>query len=62
MKKIMMTMAAMCMAVCASAQVYIGGSAALGGKKYGDGDSKMVYKLMPEIGYQFNKTWDAGLS
>lgn len=62
MKKIMMTMAAMCMAVCASAQVYIGGSAALYGKKYGDSDSKMVYKLMPEIGYQFNKTWDAGLS
>lgn len=57
-----MTMAAMCMAVCASAQVYIGGSAALGGQKHGDGDSKMVYKLMPEIGYQFNKTWDAGLS
>lgn len=62
MKKIMMTMAAMCMAVCASAQVYIGGSAALGGQKQGDGDSKMYYKLMPEIGYQFNKTWDAGLS
>ena len=62
MKKIMMTMAAMFVAVCASAQVYIGGSAALGGQKHGDGDSKMYYKLMPEIGYQFNKTWDAGLS
>lgn len=38
MKKIMMTMAAMFVAVCASAQVYIGGSAALGGQKHGAGD------------------------
>lgn len=47
--------------VCASAQVYIGGTAGISSNKIGDGDSKTAYKLIPEIGYQFNNKWDAGI-
>ena len=38
--------------VCASAQVYIGGTAGISSNKIGDSDSKTAYKLIPEIGYQ----------
>lgn len=62
MKKIFMTMAAMVVAMSASAQVYVGGTVGFGGVKQGDGDSKMFYKFVPEIGYQFNKNWDAGIT
>lgn len=55
MKKIFMTMAAMVIAASASAQVYIGGGVGLSSTKVGDGDSKMSYKIVPEIGYQFDK-------
>lgn len=34
----------------------------LASQKVGDADSKLSYKLVPEIGYQFNKQWEAGLS
>ena len=47
--------------VCASAQVYIGGTAGISSNKIGDGDSKTAYKLIPEIGYQFNNKWEAGI-
>ena len=62
MKKIFMTLAAMVVAISASAQVYVGGAVGFGGVKQGEGDSKMFYQIVPEIGYQFNKNWDAGLS
>ena len=62
MKKIFMTMAAMCVAVCASAQVYVGGGVGIGSHKDGKADATMTYKFVPEIGYSFNKSWDAGIS
>ena len=62
MKKIFMTMAAMVVAISASAQVYIGGGVGIGSTKVGDGDAKMNYKFVPEIGYQFNKNWEAGVT
>ena len=62
MKKIFMTMAAMVVAMSASAQVYLGGTVGFGGVKQGKADSKMFYKFVPEIGYSFNKHWDAGIS
>lgn len=62
MKKIFMSMAAMLVALSASAQVYVGGGIGIGSAKIGDGDSRMSYKFAPEIGYDFNKNWDAGLS
>ena len=41
--------------VCASAQVYIGGTAGISSNKFGDSDSKTAYKLIPEIGYPPNQ-------
>ena len=62
MKKILMTMAAMVVAISASAQVYVGGGIGLASQKNGDADSKLHYKLVPELGYQFNKEWEAGVT
>lgn len=62
MKKIFMSMAAMVVAISASAQVYVGGGVGVGSTKVGDGDSKMSYKFVPELGFQIDKNWDAGLS
>lgn len=59
MKKIMLSLAMALVSVCASAQVYIGGTAGISSNKIGDGDSKTAYTLMPEIGYQFNNKWEA---
>ena len=61
MKKIMLSLAMALVSVCASAQVYIGGTAGISSNKIGDDDSKTAYKLIPEIGYQFNNKWDAGI-
>lgn len=61
MKKIMLSLAMALVSVCASAQVYIGGTAGISSNKIGDGDSKTAYALMPEIGYEFNNKWEAGL-
>ena len=61
MKKFFMSMAAMVVAISASAQVYVGGGMGLASQKVGDSDSKLSYKLVPEIGYQFNNKWDAGI-
>lgn len=40
MKKIMLSLAMALVSVCASAQVYIGGTAGISSNKIGDGDSK----------------------
>ena len=61
MKKIMLSLAMALVSVCASAQVYIGGTAGISSNKIGSGDSKTAYTLMPEIGYEFNNKWEAGL-
>lgn len=61
MKKIMMTLATLFVAVCASAQVYIGGGVGFANTSYDD-DSKFSWKIAPEIGFQLDKKWDAGIS
>ena len=61
MKKIMMTLATLFVAVCARAQVYIGGGVGFANAS-DDDDSRFSWKISPEIGYQFNKNWEAGLS
>ena len=61
MKKIMLSLAMALVSVCASAQVYIGGTAGISSNKFEGGDSKTAYALMPEIGYEFNNKWEAGL-
>lgn len=65
MKKIYMTLVAMMVAVCASAQVYVGGNLGIASEKvdYGVGDEdETVYSVLPEIGYSFNDEWAAGVS
>lgn len=61
MKKIMLSLAMALVSVCASAQVYIGGTAGISSNKFKGGDSKTAYALIPEIGYEFNNKWEAGL-
>ena len=43
MKKFFMSMAAMVVAISASAQVYVGGGMGLASQKVGDSDSKLSY-------------------
>lgn len=63
MKKFFMTLAAMAMTVCASAQVYVGGNVGIASVDIEDvDDSRTVYSFLPEIGYKFNDTWAAGVS
>lgn len=61
MKKIFMSFAMALVAVCASAQVYVGGSVGIAGTKIGDGDRETTYKFLPEIGYQFADKWAVGV-
>lgn len=61
MKKIYMTLVAMVFAVCASAQVYVGGNAGIANVEVGDED-ETVYSLLPEVGYKFNSSWAAGVN
>ncbi len=61
MKKVFMSLAVALVSVCASAQVYVGGTVGISSNKIGDGDSKVAYKFLPEIGYQFNQQWSAGI-
>lgn len=57
-----MTLAAAMVAVCASAQVYLGGNAGVASIDYGgDDDSETVWSLLPEIGYNFNDELAAGV-
>ena len=48
MKKIMLSLAMALVSVCASAQVYIGGTAGISSNKFEGGDSKTAYALMPK--------------
>ena len=47
MKKIMLSLAMALVSVCASAQVYIGGTAGISSNKFKGGDSKTAYALIP---------------
>ena len=60
MKKIYMTLVAVMFAVCASAQVYVGGNVGIASYEVNDHD-ETVYSLLPEVGYKFNDDWAAGV-
>jgi hypothetical protein len=62
MKKIMFTLAAMLIAVSASAQVYVGGTAGIASVKNAANDNETTYKFLPEIGYHLNNDWAIGVS
>ena len=62
MKKIYMTLVAAMIAVCASAQVYVGGNVSISSvdSDWSD-DNETYYKSLPEVGYHFNEDWAAGV-
>ena len=62
MKKIYMTLVAAMIAVCASAQVYVGGNVGISSiDADGADDNETYYKFLPEVGYHFNEDWAAGV-
>lgn len=60
MKKIYMTMVALMIAVCASAQVYVGGNFGIASVDNGGDDDETIYSFLPEIGYKINSDWAIG--
>ena len=61
MKKVLLAMvAALLMTVSASAQVYLGGNFGIASTKVNDGDNVTTYAILPEIGYNIDKTWAIG--
>ena len=61
MKKILMTLAMGMMALTMSAQMYIGGSVGFTSWSPDKGDGESSFKIMPEIGMQFDDQWGAGV-
>ena len=61
MKKIMMTLAAVCVAATMNAQVYVGGEIGFETTSQ-DGVSNSSLTLMPEIGYNLDENWAVGIS
>lgn len=61
MKKFFMTLAVVMIAVCANAQVYLGGNVGIASVDHGGDDDETIYSLLPEIGYKFNDNWAAGV-
>lgn len=57
-----MTLVAVMFAVCASAQVYVGGSVGITSVDNGGDDDETYYKFLPEIGYKFSDDWAAGVA
>ena len=51
-----MTLAVAFVAVAANAQVYVGGNVGIASSKSGNGDNVTTYKVLPEVGYNINKT------
>ena len=61
MKKIFMTLAAVCVAATMNAQTYIGGGLGLTSTSH-DGNTETNIKLMPEVGYNLNDSWAIGIA
>ncbi len=62
MKKILMTLAAACMAVTMNAQVFVGGSVGVASIKNGNADAETTYKFVPEVGYNISDEWAVGVA
>ncbi len=61
MKKFLMTLVVAVMAISANAQFYVGGG--VGFSTSGDGDDNVSsFKFLPEVGYNFNDEWAAGIT
>ena len=57
-----MTLVAVAMAVSVNAQGYFGGSIGVASVKNGGADAETTYKFVPEIGWNFNSEWAAGVA
>ncbi len=44
----------------ASAQFYVGGNLGVASTKIAGGDNETTYKVLPEVGYNFNDNWAIG--
>ena len=63
MKKIMMTLAAVCVAATMNAQVYVGGSLGFNSKHSGALDKSFTtFTIAPEVGYNLNEKWAVGVA
>ncbi|MGI6223145.1 MAG: outer membrane beta-barrel protein [Prevotella sp.] len=61
MKKVLFSLvAALFMTVSANAQVYLGGNFGIASTKVNDGDNVTTYAVLPEVGYNIDKTWAIG--
>lgn len=61
MKKFYMTLVAVMFAVCANAQIYVGGNVGIASVDNGGDDDETIYSLLPEVGYKFSDDWAAGV-
>ncbi len=61
MKKIMMTLAAVCVAATMNAQVYVGGAVGFQTTSQ-DGNSETYFQLVPEVGYNLDENWAVGIA
>lgn len=61
MKKFYMALVAVMFAVCANAQIYVGGNVGISSVDNGGDDDETFYKFLPEVGYKFNDDWAAGI-
>ncbi len=61
MKKIMMTLAAVCVAATMNAQVYVGGGIGFSTTSH-DGNNSTSFKILPEIGYNLDDNWAVGIT
>ena len=55
-----MTFAVACVAIAASAQVYVGGSVGVSNSKMGDADEVTTYQFLPEVGFNLDENWAIG--
>lgn len=62
MKKILLFIFLFILSTNIRAQFYIGGSVGMGLVKQYASEKELTFKIIPEIGYQFNNKWATGLS
>lgn len=63
MKKILSLFAAICIAIAANAQAYVGGTLGISvshASSNGSSATVSTFSISPEAGYEFNKTWALG--
>jgi hypothetical protein len=64
MKKIMMTLAAVCVAATMNAQVYVGGSLGFSSEKadYDGAEATTIFSVKPELGYNLDENLAVGIA